>query len=85
MMAKVELDPNRLEVVADIDIDGAVFEVGVQHYAIGTAGAGIRIDTGAICVTNRTIQDCRTWAAKPENRRWLEQVRSNLKEANPHG
>lgn len=48
MMSK---DPNRFEVFADIDIDGAVMQVGLKHYAIGPPGPAFHFGTGAIEVT----------------------------------
>lgn len=47
-MAKSKPDPNRFESFVDIDTDGAVFEVGLQHFAIGKPGPAIRINTGAL-------------------------------------
>lgn len=45
-MAKT--DPNRFEAFVDFDTDGAAFQVGLQHFAIGPAGPAIRINTGAL-------------------------------------
>lgn len=47
-MAVSILDPNRFDALADIDTDGAVFQVGVQHFAIGPPAPAIFISTGAL-------------------------------------
>lgn len=36
------------EPLADIDVDGAVFQVGVHHYPIGPARPGFIVNAGAI-------------------------------------
>lgn len=47
------LDPNRFEVFADIDIDGASLQVGLQYYAIGPAAPALRVNAGAVEVQIR--------------------------------
>jgi hypothetical protein len=44
-------DLNRFEALADIDLDGSVMEVGIQHFAMGPAGLAIRFNTGALEVS----------------------------------
>lgn len=44
-------EPNRLEVLADIDLDGAVMQVGIKHHAFGPPGPALHFNTGAIDVT----------------------------------
>lgn len=39
---------NRFEPLADIDVDCAVFQVGVQHYVFGPPDPTILIGTGAL-------------------------------------
>lgn len=46
-------DPNRFEAFADIDIDSAVLQVGLQHCAIGPAGPAMRVNAGAVEVQIR--------------------------------
>lgn len=41
------------EDLADFDIDGAAFAVGVEHFPLGPPGPFIRINTGAIEVLIR--------------------------------
>lgn len=41
-------EPNRFEPFVDFDTDGAAFQVGLQHYAVGGPGPAIRINTGAL-------------------------------------
>lgn len=38
----------RFESIADMDVDGAALEVGIQHYPIGPARPMIRVNTGAL-------------------------------------
>lgn len=47
-MRKKPKPENWFEPFADLDTDGAVFQVGLQHYAIGTPGPAIHISTGAL-------------------------------------
>ena len=42
---------NRFEPFTDIDIDGAVFQVGLQHCMIGPPRTAMHIGTGAIEIT----------------------------------
>jgi len=39
---------HRFEDLADIDIDGAGFTVGIEHFPLGPSGPFIRVNTGAI-------------------------------------
>lgn len=43
-----KLDPNRFEDFVDLDTDGAVFQVGLQHAALGGPSPAFRINTGAL-------------------------------------
>lgn len=40
----------RFEALADIDVDSAVFMVGLQHFPIGPARPAMRFETGAVNV-----------------------------------
>lgn len=42
---------NRFEVLVDIDTDGAVFQVGLQHSMIGPPQPAFHIGTGALELT----------------------------------
>lgn len=41
-------DQNRFEALADIDVDGAAFQVGLSHYAFSPSRAGFRFNAGAV-------------------------------------
>jgi hypothetical protein len=72
-MAKNE---NRIDVLADFDIDGAVFQIGIQHYALGPPGPVILVDSGPIALTVRAhITDIDTMlAALVEGRKKLLKI-----------
>lgn len=43
---------NRFEEIANLDVDGAVLRVGIQHYASGVpSDPSIEINAGAVAVT----------------------------------
>lgn len=48
MPAKPKQQEPRFEEFVDFDTDGAVFRVGLQHYALGAPGPAIQINTGAL-------------------------------------
>lgn len=50
-MANAAKNPNRFEMIAETDIDGAVLQVSIQHHMVGPAGPGIRVNTGAVKLT----------------------------------
>ena len=39
---------NRFDIITDADIDGAVIQVGLQHFVIGPPRPAMRIGTGAV-------------------------------------
>ena len=43
-------DKNHFEALADIDVDSAVFKIGLQHGAIGPARPAMRFETGAVSI-----------------------------------
>jgi hypothetical protein len=42
---------NRFEILADVDVDGAVFQVGVEHYVLGPPRPAFHVGGGAVNVT----------------------------------
>lgn len=48
MAQPTKLDPNRFEDFVDLDTDGAVFQVGLQHAMHGGPSPAFRINTGAL-------------------------------------
>ena len=45
------MSENRFEPLADIDVDGAVFQVGIHHYVFGPARPAIHFGTGCVDIT----------------------------------
>ena len=62
----------RFEALADIDVDSAVFQVGLHHHPVGPARPGFVINTGAVEVrfnAHRTDIDAMIEALKSARRK----------------